>query len=235
MKTDYKKAESRKEKIEIQANTSAETAKFWNYTEEVHLLKIDTIETVLPKLDRLRKSARQGILGRIEKQINDPEFRKEAKILYANLSTMALSLDNPGLKKEISEILKNNDRLYRKNRKGLSAYNNIIKIIDKITERFHSEYAKSRQALRIIQRKKKETEMTIEAIKYSLSLQPLQAGMLDINLDEAFSDVPEIELDELLLIDNEQNESGANTSYYNDPDIDKSLERFQDQQFSLSA
>ena len=226
LKEDYEKAESVKQRTMIKARTLKETSRLLDFYSQFYNLNVEKVKAILPKLERMKSAAKKSALGKAARKLQDPEFKRGMKSLYVNLSAMALMF-NPNSKKEIANLLKENELLYRQGQKGVNVFDNIVKNVDKVSDYLRSVYAGTMLRSRVLQQKKAQTELAIELMRYVLALKPIQQTMLQINA-EGVIDVPDIDFEEFvdpLLSDNQAEDGGA--AIYNDPDTDSILTDFQ--------
>lgn len=226
LKEDYEKAESVKQRTMIKARTLKETSRLLDFYSQFYALNVEKVKAILPKLERMKSAAKKSALGKAARKLQDPEFKRSMKSLYVNLSAMALMF-NPNSKKEIANLLKENELLYRQGQKGVNVFDNIVKNVDKVSDYLRSVYARTMLRSRVLQQKKAQTELAVELMRYVLALKPIQQTMLQINA-EGVIDVPDIDFEEFvdpLLSDNQAEEGGA--AIYNDPDTDSILTDFQ--------
>jgi len=229
LKQDYDRAENEKEKIVIKARTLQETSQLLDFYSQFYNLNLEKVEAILPNLDRMKEAARKGVIGRASRELEDPEFIKNMKNLYGNISTFAMKFDNPRLKKEVATLLRENELLYKQGKKGLNLFDDMAKNIDKVADYLRSVYAKTVLRAKILERKKFQTGLAVELMQYALALKPIQQSMLQIN-PEGVIDVPEIDVSEFVdpIISDGQMEGERGATVYNDPDMDAALKNFQE-------
>lgn len=227
LKEDYAKAESVKQRTMIKARTLKETSRLLDFYSQFYNLNVEKVKAILPKLERMKSAAKKSALGKAAGKLQDPEFKRSMKSLYVNLSAMALMFNNPSSKREIANLLKGNELLYRQGQKGVNVFDNIIKNIDKVGDYLRSVYARTMLRSRVLQQKKAQTELAVELMRYVLALKPIRQAMLQIN-PEGVIDVPDIDFEEFvdpLLSDNQAEDGGE--AIYTDPDTDAILTGFQ--------
>jgi len=229
LKDDYSKAGTQKEKTIIKARTLKETSQLLDFYSRFYNLNIEKVKTILPNLEKMKTSARRGTLGRRARELKDPEFKKNLKSLYANLSGMALIFNNPNIKKEIAGLLKEHELLYRQGEKGINVFDNITNNIDKVADYLRSVHAKTVLRSKILQQKKEQTELAVELMRYVLALRPIQHTIRQIN-PEGVMDVPEIDFAEFVdpLISDDDADGDAENMSYSVPDADSALMNFRE-------
>ena len=226
LKEDYEKAESVKQRTMIKARTLKETSRLLDFYSQFYALNVEKVKAILPKLERMKSAAKKSALGKAARKLQDPEFKRGMKSLYVNLSAMALMF-NPNSKKEIANLLKENELLYRQEQKGVNVFDNIVKNVDKVSDYLRSVYARTMLRSRVLQQKKAQTELAVELMRYVLALKPIQQTMLQINAEGVIG-VPDIDFEEFvdpLLSDNQAEDWGEDI--YSDPDTDSILTDFQ--------
>lgn len=226
LKEDYEKAESVKQRTMIKARTLKETSRLLDFYSQFYALNVEKVKAILPKLERMKSAAKKSALGKAARKLQDPEFKRGMKSLYVNLSAMALMF-NPNSKKEIANLLKENELLYRQEQKGVNVFDNIVKNVDKVSDYLRSVYARTMLRSRVLQHKKAQTELAVELMRYVLALKPIQQTMLQINAEGVIG-VPDIDFEEFvdpLLSDNQAEDWGEDI--YSDPDTDSILTDFQ--------
>ena len=159
LKEDHDRAETEKEKIHIKARTLRETGRLVSFYSQFFNLNVAKVEDILPALEKMRTAAKKGAMGKVARVLQDPEFKKSMKNLYVNLATLATKFDNPDLKKEIASLLKENELLYQHNVKGVRAFDDIVRNIDKVADYLRSVYARTVLRARILEQKKLQTEI----------------------------------------------------------------------------
>jgi len=228
LKEDHDRAETEKEKIHIKARTLRETGRLVSFYSQFFNLNVDKVEAILPALEKMRASAKKGAMGKTARILEDPEFKKSMKNLYVNLATLATKFDNADLKKEIASLLKENELLYQQNRKGVRAFDDIVRNIDKVADYMRSVYARTVLRARILEHKKLQTEMAVELMEYALALQPIQEGMMQLNPESVLA-VPALNLSDFVdsILSGKGGEGADDALSYQDPDVEAALKRLQ--------
>ncbi len=228
LKEDYGKAETEKDKTMIKARTLKETSQLLDFYSQFYNLNTRTVEAILPNLEKMKVAARKGAIGKAARQLQDPEFKKNLKTLYGNLSTFAMKFNNANLKKEVATLLRENELLYQQGMKGMDVFNDMVKNIDKVSDYLRSIYARTVLRSKILQRKKFQTELAVQLMQYALALKPIKQAMMELN-PEGVIEVPEINLEEFVdpIISDSDSEDTAYAPSYNDPDVNAALKNFQ--------
>ena len=228
LKEDYGKAETEKDKTMIKARTLKETSQLLDFYSQFYNLNTRTVEAILPNLEKMKTAARKGAIGKAARQLQDPEFKKNLKTLYGNLSTFAMKFNNANLKKEVATLLRENELLYQQGMKGMDVFNDMVKNIDKVSDYLRSIYARTVLRSKILQRKKFQTELAVQLMQYALALKPIKQAMMELN-PEGVIEVPEINLEEFVdpIISDSDSEDTAYAPSYNDPDVNAALKNFQ--------
>ena len=228
LKEDYGKAETEKDKTMIKARTLKETSQLLDFYSQFYNLNTRTVEAILPNLEKMKDAARKGAIGKAARQLQDPEFKKNLRTLYGNLSTFAMKFNNANLKKDVATLLRENELLYQQGMKGMDVFNDMVKNIDKVSDYLRSIYARTVLRSKILQRKKFQTELAVQLMQYALALKPIKQAMMELN-PEGVMEVPEINLEEFVdpIISDSDSEDTAYTTSYNDPDVDAALRSFQ--------
>ena len=230
LKQDYSDAENQKEKIIIKARTLRESSGLLSSYSQFYRLNMETVQSILPKIDKLRQHAKKSSLNSTARLLKDPVFRTNMKNLYGNISAFALNFGQANSKKQISGLLQENELLYQTNSRGENEFNNIIKNIDKVSDSLRSIYAKTVLRSNILEQKKVRTEMAVELMRYALALKPIQQTMLELN-PEGIINVPDIDYAEFVdpIINETGLESGQTfNATYSDPQVESSLKGYQD-------
>jgi len=228
LKEDYGKAETEKDKTMIKARTLKETSQLLDFYSQFYNLNTRTVEAILPNLEKMKDAARKGAIGKAARQLQDPEFKKNLRTLYGNLSTFAMKFNNANLKKEVATLLRENELLYQQGMKGMDVFNDMVKNIDKVSDYLRSIYARTVLRSKILQRKKFQTELAVQLMQYALALKPIKQAMMELN-PEGVIEVPEINLEEFVdpIISDSDSEDTAYAPSYNDPDVNAALKNFQ--------
>jgi len=228
LKEDYGKAETEKDKTMIKARTLKETSQLLDFYSQFYNLNTRTVEAILPNLEKMKAAARKGAMGRAFRQLQDPEFKKNLRTLYGNLSTFAMKFNNASLKKEVATLLRENELLYQQGMKGMDVFNDMVKNIDKVSDYLRSIYARTLLRSNILQRKKFQTELAVQLMQYALALKPIKQAMMELN-PEGVMEVPEINLEEFVdpIISDSDSEDTTYATSYNDPDVEAALRNFQ--------
>ena len=228
LKEDYGKTETEKDKTMIKARTLKETSQLLDFYSQFYNLNTQTVEAILPNLEKMKDAAQKGAIGRAARQLSDPEFKENLKTLYGNLSTFAMKFNNPNIKKEVATLLRENELLYQQGMKGTDVFNDIVKNIDKVSDYLRSIYARTILRSNILQRKKFQTELAVQLMQYALALKPIKQAMVELN-PEGVMEVPEVDISEFVdpIISDGDSEDTAYATSYNDPDVDAALKNFQ--------
>jgi len=228
LRQDYSRAGTDKERITVKARTLKETSQLLDFYSRFYRLNMDKVKGILPKLQKMRKAAQKGSLGVAARQLQDPEFRKNFRTLYKNISSFAIMFDNPRLRKEVAILLKENELLYKQGGRELGVFNNIVKNIDRVADFLRSVYAKTVLRSNILQRKKLQTEMAVELMQYALALKPIQKAMIQMS-PEGIMEVPEINVEEFLdpIIDDAESGTDAGAGSFYDPEVNATLRSYQ--------
>lgn len=223
------KTDNKKTIISIKAKTLKETSRLLNYYSSFYKLNMEKVELILPKIDKLKLKAEQSSSARSVRMLKQPEFRKNMKNLYGNISAIAMKFGKGRTKKEISSLLKENELLYQVGQNGRYAYDNIITTIDKLSGSLRSIYAKTTLRANILENKKARTQMAIELMRYALALRPIQQTMLELN-PEGIINIPEVDYTEFVdpILNTAEFKSGEDEmSIYSDSDVDSTLKDYQ--------
>ena len=228
LKEDYGKAETEKDKTMIKARTLKETSQLLDFYSQFYNLNTRTVEAILPNLEKMKDAARKGAIGKAARQLQDPEFKKNLRTLYGNLSTFAMKFNNANLKKEVATLLRENELLYQQGMKGMDVFNDMVKNIDKVSDYLRSIYARTILRSKILQRKKFQTELAVQLMQYALALKPIKQAMMELN-PEGVMEVPEINLEEFVdpIISESDSEDTTYAPSFNDPDVEAALKNFQ--------
>jgi len=223
LKDAYARAEENERPL-YKAETLKETSRLLDLYSQYYNQTITTINTILPNLERMRKSARKGSLGKSER-LRSPEFRKNLLNLYSTASQMALKFGSPATKAEIASLLNDSEILYKQSQKGGTVFQDVLRNIDKVEEHLRSLYAKTKLRNTILETQKMKTEIAVSLMQYALALKPLKEGTALIN--DGMLEIPDIDFDEVVdsIIEPEDDSMDTAGEGYSDPDVDAVLLR----------
>jgi len=221
LKKKHRKAMTKKDKMILKAEELRETSRLYNEYTKFYELNINKVRSILPNIAGLRKAAKKGELGLVAKQMQKPEFKKNMKSLYGNISSLCLKLDNPNLKKEVLGFLKGTEDLYIHNNNGLSAFDNVIKNIDKVELYFRSMYAKTIQKSMVLKHRKHQTELSIDLMRNLIGLEVIKDGMS--NFDPEIIEIPDEEYNDYMDSVIQQGQEISKIEAFSSPEIDSEL------------
>jgi len=212
------------DRVLFKAETLKETSRLLDLYSQYYNQTIATIETILPNLERMRKAARTGSLGKSER-LRLPEFRKHLLNLYSTASQMALKFGSPATKAEIASLLNDSEILYQQSQKGGTVFQDVLRNIDKVEEHLRSLYAKTTLRNTILETQKMKTEIAVSLMQYALALKPLKEGTALIN--DGMLDLPDIDFDDVVdsVIEPEDADAAGTDEGYSDPEVDAELLR----------
>jgi len=227
LRKEYQKAGGEKERVRLRAESLREISQLLDFYERYYGLTIQTVENILPGLEKMRQSARQGVLGTAARQLEDPRFKRDLNSLYGNLSGFAMRFDNPRLKREVAVILKENELLYRQGAQGANAFEGVSANIDRVSDFLRSAYARTVQKCSILQRKKAQAGLAVDLMRYALALKPIQQNLARFD-PKILEDIPELDYQDLLdpLLEEAAGDGTTSGTAGTDPDVDTALRGF---------
>jgi hypothetical protein len=218
----YGRAVTDSEKYQLKAESLDQASRFIDsYTQLLELTE-KKAGSILPNLERIRKSVQEGVIGRQARALNDQDFRTSMKQFYGNMASLALMSKDPNLKQDVAKFLKESEMLYQSNSGHTKEFNNLLKNLDTITEKFQNAYVQAALRKKILATKKERLQIAIEMVKYSLALNSIQRGLDSINPDD-FRSIPDVDfnIDGIL-----ETSTPQGSPKYNDPIVDQTLKEY---------
>jgi len=231
LRADYRKAASKAERMEIKALTAKETSRLIEAYSRMYALAISHVEAVIPKLEKMRKVMRtEGVNGRIQRELKDPELIRGLNITYTNISALGRLLGTRKNKVEIAGLLKSNAALYAQTDRNGKQVGRLVRRLEQMTEFFHTFYAQAVSNSMILTLKKEQTRYSVQLMMHALDLEQIRKKMPKFT--DMLTALPDISMDEFLddpeLFGEEAGETvtgGLETVY--DTDADSVLESFR--------
>lgn len=219
----YERAKSDKDRYRFKAESLDQATKMVDSYDQVVELTLEKARTIIPNFERIRKAVHEGPVGRQARDLENPQFRQGVRNFYGNMASLALTSNNPELKRDVARFLKETEMLYKPQADTSKEFDNLLKNLDTITEKFHSAYAQAALRKKILRQKKERLQIAIEMVRYSLALNTIQKGLDAIN-PEDFQKIPDVDFNIEGLIDSG---SSQTTTQYGDPQIDEILKDYQ--------
>jgi len=228
LKKEYDAANSESEKIKIKARTLKEISQMLDFYSQFYTLNTKKVKSILPRLSDMRRAANGGVLGKTTRQLEDPVFKKNMKTLYSNISALTLKFGDMKTQNEVASLLRENELLYSQKSKGIEAFDDIARNIDKVENYLRGMYARTVLRANILNRKKEQTQLAIQLMQYALALKPIQQKMQELD-PSGVMQVPDIDYSEFVdpvINAGHSGNDGDSISVY-DPDASTTLKSFK--------
>lgn len=219
----YERARTEKDRYRFKAESLDQASQLVDAYTQVLVLTEEKAKSIIPNLEKIRRAVNEGPIGRQARDLNNPQFRQHIRNFYGNMATLALTSKDPELKRDVARFLKETEMLYQPRADHSKEFNNLLKNLDIITERFSAAYAQAALRKKILVQKKERLQIAIEMVRYSLALNTIQKGLDSIN-PEDFQKIPEVDFNVDGLI---EPGGGGATQRYSDPQVDQVLMGYQ--------
>ncbi|MDO8721463.1 MAG: hypothetical protein Q7J31_04455 [Syntrophales bacterium] len=219
----YERSRSEKDRYRFKAESLDMASQMVDAYTQVLELTEEKARTVIPSLEKIRKAVQEGPVGSKARDLENPKFRQGIRNFYGNMASLALTSNDPGLKRDVAGFLKETEMLYAPQSDNSKEFKSLLQSLDTITEKFYSAYAQAALRKKILRQKKDRLQIAIEMVRYSLALNTIRKGLDAIN-PEDFQNIPDVDFNIEGLIDSG---SAQTTTQYGNPQTDDILKDYQ--------